>query len=180
VTDLYSSAVSTLDRWRPPSPDQGILRTTYLAHLAANRDGLTRYCHPDHLTASAIVVSSDRARVLLNLHRKYQRWMQFGGHCEDTDLSLAGAALRETAEESGITDLRLASDAPVQLDIHEVTCGPIQPSHHLDVRFVAVAPPRATASASEESLDVAWFARDALPEGLERSVLDLIDASRWA
>jgi 8-oxo-dGTP pyrophosphatase MutT (NUDIX family) len=124
-------------------------------------------------------VSHDRSRVLLNLHGRYQKWMQFGGHCESGDHTLAEAALRETSEESGIDDLRLVSQLPVQLDIHEVACGPIRPAHHLDVRYVAVAPPDAEAAVSDESLDVRWFDRDRLPDGLEPEVIELVDASRW-
>jgi 8-oxo-dGTP pyrophosphatase MutT (NUDIX family) len=179
VSRLHANAVATLQNWHPTSNAQRLLKVHYLAHLAEHPDGLTRDCHPDHITASAVVVSHDRTRVLLNLHGKYQKWMQFGGHCELTDDSLAAAALRETSEESGITGLRLASQSPVQLDIHEVVCGPIRPSRHLDVRYVAVAPPGAEAAASDESIDVAWFDRKELPAGLEPSVLDLVTASRW-
>ena len=87
-----------------------------------------------------MVVNADRSRVLLNLHGKYRLWMQFGGHCEDDDETLAAAALRETREESGIDALTLAAASPIQLDVHEVRCGPIRPAHHLDVRYIAVAP----------------------------------------
>ena len=51
------------------------------------------------------MVSHDRAHVLLNLHRKSQRWFHFGGHLEDGDDTLAGAALREATEESGLAGL---------------------------------------------------------------------------
>jgi 8-oxo-dGTP pyrophosphatase MutT (NUDIX family) len=171
---LYDRAVASLQEWSAPTAADESLRRRYLDHLAVHPDGLSRRCHPDHLTAGAIVVSHDRARVLLNLHGKYRAWMQFGGHCEDADADLASAALRETREESGIARLELASDQPVQLDSHEVRCGPLQPAHHLDVRFVAVAPPGARAQASSESVEVRWFAREALPADLEPSVRELV------
>jgi 8-oxo-dGTP pyrophosphatase MutT (NUDIX family) len=172
---LRSSAISALEQWTAPSAAEEGLRTQYVAHLTAHADALSRHCHPDHLTASALVVSHDRSQVLLNLHGKYRIWMQFGGHCEDDDPSLAAAALRETIEESGIAGLELASERPIQLDSHEVRCGPVRPAHHLDVRFVVVAPPGAEPSASTESVAVRWFVRGRLPPGIERSVQELID-----
>jgi 8-oxo-dGTP pyrophosphatase MutT (NUDIX family) len=171
---LHASAVSALEQWSPPSAAEERLRAGYLAHLAGHADALSRHCHPDLLTASAVVVSHDRSRVLLNLHGKYRIWMQFGGHCEDDDASLAAAALRETREESGIDGLELVSDRPVQLDSHEVRCGPLRPAHHLDVRFIGVAPVDAVASASVESVAVRWFPCDRLPPGLEPSVVELV------
>src|SRR4029079_13977396 len=136
-------------------------------HLRPHPDGLTRECHPDHLAASLLVVNESRDRVLLNLHARYQIWVQRGGHCELGDETLAGAALREGAEESGIEGLTLVGAGPAQLSTHEVRCGPIRPSHHLDVRYVAVAPPGAEPVASSESIDVRWFDVGALPTGLE-------------
>jgi 8-oxo-dGTP pyrophosphatase MutT (NUDIX family) len=174
---LYDEALSSLSRWRPPNREQRALRTAYLAHLRANRAGLSRDCHPDHLTASTLVVSHDRRSVLLNLHRRYEIWVQFGGHCEPRDGSLHQAALREATEESGIDRLQLVSEQPTQLSTHEVRCGPIRPSHHLDVRYIAVAPERAMPHVSDESLDVRWFPPDALPAGLDAPLRELIG---WA
>ena len=175
---LHADAVAVLERWVPPNAEQVRLRTTYLRHLAENPDGLLRECHPDHLTASTLVVSSDGEHVLLNLHGKYSIWVQFGGHCECTDATLAQAALREAREESGIETLQLVDTDPVQLSTHEVRCGPLRPSHHLDVRYIAVAPPDALANASAESLEVRWFSRHALPPSLDAPLRQLVEWSR--
>ena len=48
-----------------------------------------------------------------------------------------GHCLVEASEESGIPDLALLPE-PVQLDRHEVRCGPAEPAEHLDVQYVAL------------------------------------------
>jgi 8-oxo-dGTP pyrophosphatase MutT (NUDIX family) len=161
---LHADAQATLERWSAPTSAQEALRQRYVEHLRAHPDGMTRDCRPDHLTASTLVLSSDHERVLLTLHAKAGRWFQLGGHCEPGDETLAGAALREASEESGLTDLRL-DPVPVQLSEHAVPfCGPAGDVHHLDVRFVAVASDGVTHAVSEESIDVRWWPYDALPD----------------
>jgi 8-oxo-dGTP pyrophosphatase MutT (NUDIX family) len=171
---LYDDAVEQLSGWAPPTTGQARLRAAYLRHLREHPDGLTRECHPDHLTASLLIVSDRRDRVLLNLHGKYAIWVQFGGHCEPGDSTLAGAAIREGEEESGISGLRLVTPGPAQLSRHEVRCGPVRPAHHLDVRYVAVAPADAVPVTSDESIDVRWFATDVMPPDLEPELCDLV------
>ena len=161
---LHADALAVLADWRAPHDEQERLRERYAAHLRAHPDGMTRTCRPDHLTASTVVLSGDGSAVLLTLHAKAHRWFQFGGHCEPDDTTVAGAALREATEESRLARLDHDPD-PVQLSEHAVPfCGDAGNVHHLDVRFVAVAPDGAEHAVSDESLDVRWWPVDALPE----------------
>jgi len=161
-SSLYADVVNVLSEWRAPSPDQERLRQDYLRHLEEHPDGIWRECVPGHITASTLVVDDARANVLLTLHSKIGAWLQLGGHCEPEDATLADAALREATEESGIEGLRLYP-FPVQLDRHRVRCHP-EGSWHLDVEFVALAPPGAVPAISDESDDLRWFPMDALPD----------------
>lgn len=173
---LRTDAHELLESWSAPSPVQESLRVQYLAHLAAYEDAMWRSCHPDHLTASAIVLTEDLRQVALTLHRKLGRWLQFGGHCETGDRTLAAASARETREESGIARFDL-DPVPVLLSRHEVPCGPLRPAHHLDVQFLAVVPAGTPLLASEESHAVRWFDAAALPADTDDSVRELTAAA---
>jgi coenzyme F420-0:L-glutamate ligase len=182
--DLYRDTVHTLAGWRPPDECRDDYAGTMLDLLPDGPVALERAHDPGHVTASALVLDSTLTRVLLCLHGKFHRWVQLGGHLEPADTTLAGAALREATEESGIAGLRLLP-VPIDLHIHPVTCAGRRSFHH-DVRFVAVAPPGAVEKVSAESDALGWFAPDALPEPLadatERLVVPALRAAArgWA
>ena len=164
MSSLHAEALATLTGWTPPTPEQGLLRDRYVAHLRDCPGGLERSCFPDHLTAGAIVVSPAGDQVLLNHHRKADAWLAFGGHLEPGDASLAAAARRELREESGLADVALDPN-PLSLDEHAVEfCSDRGTVHHLDVRFLATADPGSAHAVSEESRDVRWWPVAALPE----------------
>ncbi|MDJ0319898.1 NUDIX domain-containing protein [Pseudarthrobacter sp. PS3-L1] len=129
----------------------------FAGDAALRRDG-----GPEHVTGSCFVFSPEFDRVLLCFHRKGQFWVQFGGHIEATDASVAEAAQREAREESGIGELVLLSTAIVDLDRHDLHAG-FSCEAHWDVGFTAVITPDVEIEVSDESEDVRWFPINELP-----------------
>jgi 8-oxo-dGTP pyrophosphatase MutT (NUDIX family) len=151
---LHADATRVLTSWEAPDSQQDELRHAYLDFLARHDDAMSRSCVPGHLTASALIVDLEGERMLLTLHSKAKMWFQTGGHCEAADMTIASVALREAVEESGIEDLTLLP-TPMRLDRHAAPCAP--GLEHLDVQFIAMAPPGVVEQRSAESLDLAWF-----------------------
>ena len=178
MTALYEDALATLTNWPPTSEAADLARKQTLELLTAGPVAMTRAHRPGHVTASALVVDPD-GRLLLCLHGRMKLWMQLGGHCEPSDLTLAAAALREATEESGIPGLTLDPN-PIDVDIHPVRCKPADDAdqatetHHYDVRFLVRAPAGAIEQISDESAALAWFSPDELPSPLASGMLNQI------
>jgi 8-oxo-dGTP pyrophosphatase MutT (NUDIX family) len=146
VADL-AVARATVERYAPRDAEQAEARRFVLAWIDAHPDALLRSCLEGHLTSSALVLDHAGERALLTLHAKLGRWLQLGGHC-DGDANLAGSALREATEESGIAGLAIDPE-------------PLE-HWHLDVRYVVRAPESAEPRISAESKALRWFAPDEL------------------
>lgn len=173
---VHASAVALLTDWQPPDPGQDALRHAVLAYLLARPDGCERACATGHVTASTLVVSETGDQVLLTLHPRLGRWVQLGGHCEDTDADITAAALREATEESGIADLELDSRLAA-VHVHPVTCSLGVPTRHLDLQFIATAPAHADIVISDESLDLRWWPIGGLPDDLDPGLAALAAAA---
>jgi 8-oxo-dGTP pyrophosphatase MutT (NUDIX family) len=174
--NLRDSVVEALTAWDPPDPAQDALRYAVLSFVLAREDACRRDCAPGHITASALVLDHDGTRALLTLHPRVGRWLQLGGHCEDSDTDIVSAALREAAEESGIAGLTM-DPAIAAIHVHPVTCSLGEPTRHLDLQFVARAPDGAGIVRSDESLDLRWWPLDGLPEGTDFGLAQLAAAA---
>lgn len=175
---LREDARSVLSAWEAPSHQQDQLRAELLAHLDAHEDAMWKQGPPAHLTTGAIVLNEALDSVLLTLHRKAGLWLQFGGHFEPEDASILAAATREAREESGLTDLELDARI-VELHRHRLVApGFGRCAEHLDVRYAGVVSDEAEFAVSDESLDVAWWPVEALPEESAGEIGPMVEAAR--
>jgi 8-oxo-dGTP pyrophosphatase MutT (NUDIX family) len=175
---LRDSTIAALTAWAAPDPAQDTLRHAVLAFVLAREDACKRECVPGHVTASALVLDHTGTQALLTLHPRFGRWLQLGGHCEDSDIDIVAAALREASEESGIAGLTI-DPAVASLHVHPVTCSLGVPTRHLDMQFIGHAPPNAEIACSDESLDLRWWPLDALPADTDFGLAQLaMTASR--
>jgi 8-oxo-dGTP pyrophosphatase MutT (NUDIX family) len=132
-----------------------------LGLAAAARDPWSRSL-PLHFTASALVVHPASRRVLLRWHAKHELWLQVGGHGDPGENDPLEIALREAAEETGLTDLVPWPNADL---LHAVVChvpeSAREPEHeHADLRYVlATQDPDAITPENEHS-PLRWLTID--------------------
>jgi 8-oxo-dGTP pyrophosphatase MutT (NUDIX family) len=109
---------------------------------------------PLHVTASALVVHPESARVLLRWHQRQQAWLQVGGHGDPGESDPLAIALREATEETGLTDLAPWPDEQLRhVVIVDVPAGKGEPVHeHADLRyFMATQTPEAVHAENEDA-----------------------------
>jgi 8-oxo-dGTP pyrophosphatase MutT (NUDIX family) len=114
-----------------------------------------------HLTASAWIVDDANERAILVHHKKLNKWLQPGGHIDDADESVEGAALREAREETGLAQLEIvrADDVAIyDVDVHAIPARGDEPAHfHYDIRFRFVSPNDRMTLNRDESNALQWF-----------------------
>lgn len=132
------------------------------------KDAFRRNNMRGHITSSGFIVSQDRTQTLLMHHRKLDRWLQPGGHCDD-EFNALSVATREVAEETGLTSFALAQTSIFDIDVHEFPARDDAPAHfHFDIRYLFEADPEQPTPGNSESLALSWIKM----EDLERYTND--------
>ena len=148
--ELYNE----IQAYSPKTEQEEQDKKVMLKYIETFDDILTRENEFAHMTASPWIVNEDYTKVLMIYHRIYDSWGWCGGH-SDGESDQLFVALKEGAEETGLTSIRPLSEQIIAIDILPVPShkkrGAFIGSHvHLNVTYLCVADEREELHHNEE------------------------------
>jgi 8-oxo-dGTP pyrophosphatase MutT (NUDIX family) len=166
--------LDALAEFEPSTPEDRDSLERLRRFVAADHDPFARENPAGHVTGSAVVARPDGSAFLLVHHKKLGRWLQPGGHTEESDASVFDAALREVREETGIANLVAPLGRRIlDVDVHPIPAHGKDPAHsHFDVRFLVTTERDVDRAAAEDPRrPMAWRTLDeALADGADGSL----------
>lgn len=150
--------LSLLNQYGTRYPEEADTVSAFINFVSSNANCFNRSLRIGHVTGSAWIVDRDGKNCLLIHHRKLDRWLQPGGHADGcSDIPLV--ARKEAEEETGLTSLKMASNAIFDIDIHTIPARKNEAEHlHYDVRFLFTANRSETVTESPEIKGFSWKA----------------------
>ena len=121
-----------------------------------------------HFCASAYIINPENKKLLLVKHKKYNKWLQPGGHIEENETP-EEAAVREVYEETGVKSTLIGEHFPREDDLIR----PLGVQYNrkengdrmIDMVYVGKPNnPEEPLKISDESNDIGWFSRHDLEE----------------
>lgn len=121
-----------------------------------------------HFCASAYIINPENKKLLLVKHKKYNKWLQPGGHIEENETP-EEAAVREVYEETGIKSTLIGEHFPREDDLIRPLGVQYNRKENGDrmIDMVYVGKPNNPGEPlkiSDESKDIGWFSRHDLEE----------------
>jgi 8-oxo-dGTP pyrophosphatase MutT (NUDIX family) len=162
---IRDEALSNLKRYMKVFPLEAAGLQRLYEQLHDDQDDI--FCRKNmrgHITTSALVIDVATLRVLLIDHQLLKRWLQPGGHYEGPG-SLLDSAIRETGEETGVSDVHLhpwhdAAECAFDIDTHDIGVNPKKGEgehlHHDYIFLTVVNSAQALVPQTAEVFDAKW------------------------
>lgn len=167
--------IAEFERYAALYPDEEQERYRRFINTYGGEELYHRKNFDGHITASGIVLDTQRRSMLMLDHVQLKKWLQPGGHVDAEDSSVFAAAQREIEEETGIAPERLTQllradngFAIIDIDSHYIPPSDKKREdehYHHDVRYLFALNDGdlSLKIALDESAAARWVALDEIP-----------------
>ncbi|WP_397538108.1 NUDIX hydrolase [Rummeliibacillus pycnus] len=165
--------------YQPYNEQEAKERDVMVQYIDTFSNILTRENEFAHFTASAWIVNHNHTKVLMAYHNIYQSWSWIGGHA-DGDSDLLHVALKETGEETGLTNIKPLSEEIYSMEIlgvdGHVKKGKQVATHvHLNVTYLIEADENElTKIKPDENSAIQWMTLDEAVEKCSEPYMKII------
>ncbi len=147
--------IQSISNYKILSKEDEVFKYRFINFIATHKNCFERSLEIGHITASAFIVDKKNEKILLLHHKKLNKWLQPGGHC-DGEENVLKVAIKEVYEETGLKIDSLESDI-FDLDIHTIPSNKTISQHeHFDIRFLFDLDSALQTRINEESNQLAW------------------------
>ncbi|MBK6978682.1 MAG: NUDIX hydrolase [Cytophagaceae bacterium] len=145
-----------IENYKSDFEEESEFKMRFIDLINTNSKCFSRESLAGHITASAFIFDKIHQKILLIHHKKLNKWLQPGGHC-DGDPNVFEVAKKEVWEETGLNSI--ISDGEIfDLDIHTIPERKGVPEHeHFDVRFLFFADSNIPLVQNHETFDLGWI-----------------------
>ncbi|MCP9745810.1 NUDIX hydrolase [Lacihabitans sp. CS3-21] len=132
-----------------------LIKKRFIEFVQKYEDCFERHLLVGHITASAFIFDKKNNKILLLHHKKLNKWLQPGGHC-DGDKDTLSVAIKEVFEETGLV-IKNQAQPIFDLDIHMIPENKGIPEHeHFDVRYLLLADSKIPLIQNHETNQLKW------------------------
>lgn len=165
-----------LKKYKPKDSYEAQMVERTIGFVDTYRNCFERTLAIGHITASIWITDEKQELALLCHHKKLNKWLQLGGHC-DGNPNVHEVALKEAQEESGLQNFKFKSEAIFDVDIHKIPKHKDVEAHlHYDIRFWLFANAKLPLTISNESKDLKWLPINEIHQyNNERSIMRMVE-----
>ena len=155
--------IQSISKYKILTKEDEVVKNRFLNFINTYPNCFERSLEIGHITASAFIVDKKNEKILLLHHKKLNKWLQPGGHC-DGEENVLKVAKKEVFEETGLIVNSLENNI-FDLDIHTIpTNKSISQHEHFDIRFIFEVDSTSQIIKNEESNQLSWVSAKELED----------------